>query len=135
MRMSDAALPRTEILTFEQARAVVEREAAKVRPGSSERVELLMAGGRVLAEAVVADRDFPPFARATRDGFAVRAADVGQSPATLKVIGEIRAGGADAGISVGTGEAAEIMTGAPLPPGADAVVMVEYTTREGDRVQ
>lgn len=123
------------VLAFEQARQVVEREAGKVRVTEREPAELLQSNGRVLAECVVADRDFPPFARAARDGFAVRAADVQNVPTTLKVVGEIRAGGADAGIAVGRGECAEIMTGAPLPPGADAVVMVEYTARRGDEVE
>ena len=123
------------IPTFEQARAIVEREAAKIRPGDSEPVELLLARGRVLAETVVADRDFPPFPRAARDGYAVRAADVSQVPALLEFAGEIRAGGPDAGIVVNAGEAAEIMTGAPLPPGADAVVMVEYTALRGDQIE
>lgn len=133
--MSQPAIPRASVLTFEQARAIVEREAAKVRPGDSEPVELLLARGRVLAETVVADRDFPPFPRAARDGYAVRAADVSQVPALLKFVGEIRAGGPDAGIAVNAGEAAEIMTGAPLPPGADAVVMVEYTALRGDQIE
>ncbi len=113
---------------------VVEREAAKVCPSESEPVELLLAGGRVLAQTVEADRDFPPFPRATRDGYAVRAADVARVPATLKRVGEIRAGGPDSGIKIEAGQAAEIMTGAPVPMGADAVVMVEYTAREGDCV-
>ena len=114
---------------------MVEREAAKVRASEAERVELLVAGGRVLAESVFADRDFPPFPRATRDGYAVRAADVAQVPAWLKIVGEIRAGGPDAHISIRSEEAAEIMTGAPLPSGADAVVMIEYTARKGDEIE
>lgn len=122
-------------LTFEQARAVVEREAGQVRASDTELVDLLNANGRVLAESVVADRDFPPFARAARDGYAVRAADVQKVPAALKCVAEIRAGGADAAIGVGSGQCAEIMTGAPMPQGADAIVMVEYTARSGDQVE
>jgi molybdopterin molybdotransferase len=133
--MSSGADVKSQVLTFEQARAAVEREAARVRAGDSEPVELLFAGGRVLAESVVADRNFPPFPRATRDGYAVRAADLVNVPATLKFVGEIRAGGPQANIAVDSGEAAEIMTGAPLPAGADAVVMVEYTARHGDRIE
>jgi molybdopterin molybdotransferase len=125
--MSQPAIPKASVLAFAEARAVVEREAAKVRADETELAQLLSATGRVLAEPVVADRDFPPFPRATRDGYAVRAADVATVPATLTLVGEIRAGGADAGITIAAGHAAEIMTGAPLPPGADAVVMVEYT--------
>ncbi len=97
---------------------------------------LLGGAGRVLAEDIAADRDLPPFPRVTRDGYAVRSADVASVPAKLKVIGEIRAGGAlEAGVSLNSGEAAAIMTGAPAPPGADAVVMVEYTEVDGNRVQ
>jgi molybdopterin molybdotransferase len=87
---------------------------------------------RVLAEAIVADRDQPPFDRVTRDGFAVRAADVaGASPdqaVVLTVIGEAPPGRALA-FGVGPQQCVEIMTGAALPSGADAVVMVEHTRR------
>jgi molybdopterin molybdotransferase len=83
----------------------------------------------VLAEPVLADRDFPPFPRATRDGYAVRAADLKTVPVTLRVIGEIKAG-ASFNPRVGPGEAAEIMTGAAVPQSADAVVMIEYTARD-----
>src|SRR5262249_12888377 len=92
---------------------------------------MLEAAGRVLAEPVIADRDYPPFDRSARDGFAVRAADL---PGKLRVTGEVRAGEVFSA-SVRAGEAVEIMTGAPLPPGADAVVMVEHTTRAADYVQ
>jgi molybdopterin molybdotransferase len=97
----------------------------------TESVPLADAAGRVLAEEIVADRDYPPFARSARDGFAIRAADI---PATLRVVGEVKAGEAS-GVSVGSGEAVEIMTGAPLPPGADAVVMVEHVVREASAVK
>jgi molybdopterin molybdotransferase len=90
-------------------------------------VALADADNRVLAEEIRADRDYPPFPRSVRDGFALRAAD---APGELRVIGEVRAGEAFAG-SVGAGDAVEIMTGAPVPAGADAVVMIEHTTREG----
>jgi molybdopterin molybdotransferase len=97
---------------------------------------LLQALGRVLARPVSADRDFPPFPRATRDGYAVRAADLSAMPATLRVIGQIKAGAGFAG-RVGAGEAVEIMTGAAIPESADAVVMVEYTSRDpgSDKVE
>jgi molybdopterin molybdotransferase len=123
------------ILTFEQARHVVEEHAATLHPRGKELVELLDSPGQILAEPVLADRNFPPFPRATRDGYAVRAADLEQLPATLEVIGEIKAGAvADATLKVEPGQAASIMTGAPAPPGCDAVVMVEYTSREGNYV-
>jgi len=119
-------------LSFEQARACVLREVSAARPTpATEQVPALEAAGRVLAETVFADRDYPPFPRAARDGFAVRAADV---PGELQVIGEVRAGEIYRG-SVGPRGAVEIMTGAPLPTGADAVVMVEHTEREGNRVR
>ena len=89
------------------------------------------AAGRVLAEDVAADRDTPALARSVRDGYAVRAADL---PGELQVVGEVRAGERFAG-AVGAGQAVEIMTGAPIPAGADAVVMVEHAHRDGNRVR
>ena len=88
----------------------------------------------MLAEDIRADRDLPPFPRATRDGFALRATDLAHLPAKLKVTGEIRAGAsvAESALTVRAGEAVEIMTGAPVPQGADSVVMVEYTARDGN---
>ena len=101
---------------------------ARVAP-ASESVELQAAVGRVLAEPIAADRDYPALARSVRDGYAVRAIDL---PGELAVIGEVRAGQSFGG-AVGAGQAVEIMTGAPLPRGADAVVMIEYVHREGAR--
>jgi len=98
-----------------------------------ETVEISQAFGRILAEPVFADRDYPPFDRATRDGFAVRAADTAAPRSQLECIGEIRAGGSFDG-AVGARQCVEIMTGAAVPSGADAVVMVEYTKREGNRI-
>lgn len=123
------------VLSFEDARRRVEQAAAEVRPPESEPCELLLCGGRVLAETVVADRDFPPFARATRDGYAVRAADLAQLPARLKLVGEVRAGGPPQSLAICPGQCVEIMTGAPVPASADAVVMVEYTSHSGDAVE
>jgi molybdopterin molybdotransferase len=122
------------VLSFEDARHVVEEQASHLRPQGKELLELLDSVGRILAEPVFADRNFPPFPRATRDGYAVRAGDLTNLPATLQVVGEIKAG-AEVAIKLEAGQAAAIMTGAPTPPGADAVVMVEYTSRAGDRVQ
>jgi molybdopterin molybdotransferase len=84
----------------------------------------------VLAEDVSADRDVPAMARSVRDGFAIRAAEV---PGQLQVIGEVRAGDRFTAV-VESGQAVEIMTGAPVPAGADAIVMVEHTRRENGRV-
>jgi molybdopterin molybdotransferase len=127
-----AAIP-----SFEDARHIVEAHAAALGEPAIERVELLQSVGRVLAEPVLADRDIPPFPRSTRDGYAVRVADLAKLPATLVVIGEIRAGEKPEEIpaNIELGQAVSIMTGAPVPPGADAVVMVEYTSRQGVRVE
>jgi molybdopterin molybdotransferase len=86
--------------------------------------------GLVLADEIVAAEPVPPFANTGMDGYAVRAAD---TPGTLRVVGELPAGVAPT-IPVGPGEAIRIMTGAPIPDGADAVVMVERTTTNGDQV-
>ncbi len=120
------------VVSFAEARHIVEEHAATVLAAHSgfaaaETFDLLAARGRVLAEAILADRDFPPFARATRDGYAVRAEDVQSVPTRLEVAGEIRAGDSQETCAIHRGQAVSIMTGAPLPTGADAVVMVEYT--------
>jgi molybdopterin molybdotransferase len=120
----------SRVVSFEVARHLVEQHAIGVSPRDVETVDLLTALGRVLAEEIVADRDFPPFDRATRDGYAVRAPDLAEVPARLEVVGEVKAGDwpDPAVCSVGRGQAVGIMTGAPLPAGADAVVMVEHTS-------
>jgi molybdopterin molybdotransferase len=135
----------SNVLSFEDACRVVEEQAALIRAGAlagaTESLDLLWAGGHVLAEPVSADRDLPPFPRSTRDGYAVRSADLVQLPATLDVIGEIKAGeNLDKVPSItSSGQAAAIMTGAPVPAGADAVVMVEYSShnisQHGNRVE
>jgi molybdopterin molybdotransferase len=119
-------------LSLGAARATVIDEVRRsLGPLGAEAVPLGEASGRVLAEDVRADRDQPPFDRSTRDGFALRAADValaGGAPVTLAVVGEVPAGATFAG-SVGPGTCVEIMTGAPVPDGADAVLMVEHAAR------
>lgn len=97
------------------------------RPGPVERVSVAEAHGRVLAEPVLASGDYPAFDKAMMDGYAVRAASVASAPCTLAVVGEALAGYAS-DVRVGDGEAMRINTGAPLPPGADAVVPVEATS-------
>ena len=115
-------------MTFEQARECVIGKVAALRaPPGIEEVPLDEAAGRVLAEPVLADRDFPALSRSLRDGFALRAAD---TPARLRVAGEVRAGQVFEA-EIAPGEAVEIMTGAPVPAGADAVVMVEHARSEG----
>ena len=97
---------------------------------------LRSAVGCTLAEAVVCDIDYPPFDRAMMDGYAVRAADTASTPAVLEVVGQIAAGANvdPAGPGLQAGQAVQINTGAPVPPGADAVVRVEDTTTDGNRV-
>ena len=94
----------------------------------TERVLLHAARGRVLASAITSDRDQPPFPRSTRDGYAVRAEDAGSA---FEVVGSLRAGEQWTGPRLGAEQALEIMTGAPLPNGADAVVMVEHVRLAG----
>jgi molybdopterin molybdotransferase len=132
-----ACMPEETLLSFEQARALVEKHAATLPTPPDESVGLGQSAGRVLAETIAADRDFPPFPRATRDGFAVRAADLATLPARLRVVGEIKAGAGieAASLRVGAGEACAIMTGAPAPAGSDAVVMVEYTAQAAGMVE
>ena len=121
------------MLSFEEARRKVIAEARAIRGEIySERIGLRQASGRVLAQAILADRDYPPFDRSTRDGFALRSVDAA-SGATLRCIGEIKAGSGFDG-TVGPGECVQIMTGAALPAGADSVVMVEYVSVAGERV-
>jgi molybdopterin molybdotransferase len=103
---------------------------AQTPPLEPERIFLADALGRVLAEDIVADSDLPPFDRAQMDGYAVRAADVANTPARLRIVGE-SAAGAGWDHEMKTGEAVRIMTGAPVPVGADAVQQVELT-REVD---
>jgi molybdopterin molybdotransferase len=118
------------VLSFEDARRVVEDHASRLSSRTTETAPLLHAAGRVLAESITADRDIPPFPRSTRDGYAVRAADLAKLPASLKVIGEIKAGPQHLPSTLNPGQAFAIMTGAPVPQGADAVVMVEYTSSQ-----
>ena len=118
------------LISFTEACSIVEAQANAIlaaRVSEAANCDLTDALGRRLAVALIADRDQPPFPRVTRDGYAVRAKDL-HPDTPLLVVGQIRAGEAwPAGNpSVGAGEAVEIMTGAPLPPGADAVLMVEH---------
>jgi molybdenum cofactor synthesis domain-containing protein len=106
---------------------------AAITPLAPRRVATRDAVGLVLAEAVVAGEPVPPFANTAMDGYAVRAADTYTVPARLRVVDELAAGRAPTR-SVGAGEAIRIMTGAPVPDGADAIVMVEVTRAEGDEV-
>lgn len=99
-----------------------------------ESIPLADTPGRVLAEDVYSDLDLPPFEKSAMDGFAVRSADLAEAGASLRCIGESRAGEAFEG-PIGAGECVEIYTGAELPADCDAVVMIEKTERDGDTIR
>jgi molybdopterin molybdotransferase len=115
------------------ARAIEIIDAVRVSPRGV-RKKLTDALGLHLAQDIVADRDAPPFDKSLMDGFAVRCADVGHAGIELKIVDEIPAG-RSSDRALGSGEAMAIMTGAPIPVGADGVVPVEDTQRTGDRVR
>ncbi len=121
-----------KLVTFNEAKQLV-WETLQPKPLGSEEVPLLEAHGRVLAEDAVSALDIPPFSRSTVDGYAVRAEDTfgadENQPIKLQVSGFVAIGELPR-VKVERGEAAEIVTGAPIPEGADAVVMVEDTERE-----
>jgi len=112
----------------------LERVVAGLKPTEAERVPIGEAHGRVLAEDVAARITQPPFDSSSMDGYAARSSDLGKLPKELRVIGEAGAGHAFDG-NVGDGEAARIFTGAPLPKGADTVVIQENTERAEDVVK
>ena len=119
-------------LSVSDAQAIVLRH---VQPGAVETVALECSLGRVLAADIFANRDLPPWDVSAMDGYALRSADLGSLPAILTVVDDIKAGDLPHK-HVGEGEAARIMTGAPVPPGADAVIRVEDTQAlAADRVQ
>ncbi len=118
-------------LPFAEARDTVLRiVGAAVSAPPVEFSPLSEAAGRVLARDIVADRPYPPLPRSVRDGYAVRASDF---PGTVRVVGEVAAGQRFHRV-LESGEAVEIMTGAPVPSGADAIIMVEHATIAGDSV-
>ena len=125
-----------KLLTLEEARKVIHQNF-KPKPLGVEEIPLLEAWNRVLAENVTAKMDIPPFNRSTVDGYAVKAEDTfgaeENKPAKLKVCGTVNVGEIPK-IIVKQGTAAEIVTGAPIPEGADAVLMFEQTERKGDEL-
>jgi molybdopterin molybdotransferase len=129
--MTTKMRPFGETISLDEARKRID---AAVRPiDRTERVALAEASGRVLAEDVVANADVPPFARAAMDGYAVRAQDTaGASKEHAQVLKRVETlyTGQVTQRTVGAGECIEIATGAPMPPGADAVVIVEDTDGE-----
>src|ERR1700759_1110683 len=122
------------MVTFQQARQQIFEQLSNTnRVTPTVELRLCEARSFGLAQDIVADRDYPPYDRATRDGYAVRAADA-STGAALPCVGEIKAG--DDHLRAVAGKTCwQIMTGAPVPPDADAVVMVEFTRREGDAIR
>jgi molybdopterin molybdotransferase len=126
----------SDLPSYEQAAAIVAEHARSISqttPPRTERLELASASGRILAIPLQADENQPPFPRSTRDGYACRAAEI-SSHAPLPVAGATRAGEAPAG-PLPANASWEIMTGAPVPPGADCVVMLEHVDRSGNAIQ
>jgi molybdenum cofactor synthesis domain-containing protein len=121
-----------KLMTFDEAKKAINDQFKPPYLGEEDAV-LLEAYNRVLSEDIVSTLDIPPFNRSTMDGYTVKAQDTfgadENQPATLKVVGAVNIGEASK-VVLGQGEAAEIVTGAPIPEGADAVVMVEDTERE-----
>ena len=117
------------MISVEEALSRILAPLEKLPP---EQVSLAQGLGRVLAEDMAARRTQPPFAVSAMDGYAVRAADLAQIPAELRIVAEVPAG-AGFGGHVGPGETARIFTGAPLPEGTDTIVIQEDTERAGDR--
>ena len=122
---------RRPVLSVEEA---LDRILATVRVLEPERVPLLEAAERVLAEAVAADRDIPPLDNSAMDGYAVRGSDLAQPGARLRVVGDVAAGYVSQ-VRVEPGTAVRIMTGAPVPAGADTVVRFEDTRADGEWVE
>ena len=116
------------MLNVEEA---VEQILSRIHPLGTERVDVMTALGRALAEPITSRRQIPPWANSSMDGYALRAVDVGATP--LTVVGKITAG-AMPDRAVGRGETMRIFTGAPLPDGADAVVPQENVDVDGDRI-
>ncbi len=122
------------MLTFEEARRkVIEQVGKRKGPRATAVVSAWDALGLVLAQEVKTDREYPPFDRSTRDGYALRSKEAALG-AQLKCVGEIKAGDT-VRETLAPGTCLQIMTGAAVPAGADAVVMIEHTSREGDVVR
>ena len=121
----------SDLLTVAQAIAIIDGVPVAPRVGD---ITLADADGLVLAADVAADRDYPPFDTSLMDGYAVRCADLANPQAALSVVGEIAAG-QRAARAVAAGETFAIMTGAPMPDGADGVVPVEDAERRDDAVR
>jgi molybdenum cofactor synthesis domain-containing protein len=127
--------PFTQTISIDEARRII--EAGMPQIDRRERVPLVDANGRVLATDVIAGADVPPFDRASMDGYAIVAADAEDAtrerPGRVRLIGRVYTGEVPT-VRVEPGVCVEIATGAPMPEGADAVIMVEETTSDGDEV-
>jgi molybdopterin molybdotransferase len=116
------------LLDVKSAREIVLDRCLRISPQNlpTETLHILECYRRIIAESILLDRDQPPFDRSMRDGYAVRAEDAAKVPASLQCVGEIKAGDWPLN-GIDQGQAVQIMTGAPIPGGADAVVMAEHT--------
>jgi len=125
-----------KLLSVDEAKSILAKNYAP-KPVGTEITSISEAYDRVLADDVVSPYDIPPFDRSTVDGYAVKAADTfgaeENRPVALRLVGKVDIGEAPK-VRVQKGALAEIVTGAPIPEGADAVVMIEYTTRRGNSV-
>lgn len=115
------------MIAYEKARKIM---LERIHPLPAERTEIVEARGSVLAEDVISDVDLPPFDKSAMDGFAVRSEDLTEVPVELEIVEDIPAGSAPTR-TVGPGQCARIMTGAPVPSGADKVIRVEDTAAAG----
>jgi molybdopterin molybdotransferase len=130
LTLYDPTTRREEVLSVREA---LDHVVCAVAPLGTERAGLLECVGRVLGEDVRSERDVPGYANSAMDGYAVHHADLARLPARLRITATSSAGSRSVP-AVGAGEAIRIMTGAPLPPGADSVVRVEDTRKDGDVV-
>ncbi|MFO1093675.1 MAG: hypothetical protein U0992_10235 [Planctomycetaceae bacterium] len=119
------------MLTVDQA---LDRIVAETQPLAAVRLPLMETLGRTLAEDIISDSDSPPFAKSLMDGFAIRSGDVHDAETALRIVGELTAG-QQAARPLGSGERRRIMTGAPIPDGADAVVRIEDAIVADNRVR
>lgn len=119
------------MITVDEARTIISKALS---PSGTQTITYNEACGRVLSEPVKAKRTQPPFAASAMDGYAVRSEDISRTPARLVLSGESAAGHSHSGC-VAPGNAIRISTGAPIPPGADQVVIQENTTRDGDTIE
>ena len=116
------------MIPLDEARAYV---LSKCAPLTTATVPIDDARGLLIAQDIAAVGPIPPFDNTAMDGFAIRSADLADAPVTLEMIGTVAAGAAP-DMTVEPGQAVRIMTGAPIPPGADAVIMVELTNMADD---